>query len=383
MQTTRTDSIADPTLDFADIGPDGLAGQFLRRFWQPVYVSRKLRTKRAAPLRILGEDFTIYRGEDGAPHVVAAYCPHRNTRLSVGLVEGDAIRCFYHGWKFDHLGACIDQPAERNSPSSKMDIAAYPTREYIGLIFAYFGPGDPPDFPKFDIYEGDGYVETDESFRRWSFFDQLENSVDEVHFNFVHRRSKFTDVGLNDEIPELSAEETEYGILRIGKRSNRIRHSHILMPNCMYSMIFEHFRGWAEHLAWRVPVDANSHVSFMVDCVHKQGAELDEYKQTVARHAEELSRLEPTDSIIEKCLSGEMHVDDLDWRADLVLLQDAVAMGALRTPRDRALDHLTTSDRQVVMLRRLWRRELTALAAGGPLKAWTIPLSLVPTSGTP
>ena len=28
-------------------------------------------------------------------------CPHRRTSLSLGWVEGDAIRCFYHGWKFD------------------------------------------------------------------------------------------------------------------------------------------------------------------------------------------------------------------------------------------------------------------------------------------
>src|SRR5262249_39926261 len=78
-----------------------VAGRYLRSFWQPVFRARDLTAGRAFPLRIMGEDFTIYRGETGTPHVVGPRCAHRRPQLSVGWVEGDCIRCFYHGWKCD------------------------------------------------------------------------------------------------------------------------------------------------------------------------------------------------------------------------------------------------------------------------------------------
>ena len=222
-----------------------------------------------------------------------------------------------------------------------------------------------------------------ESRRSWSYFDQLENSVDEVHFNFVHRKSKFADVGLTAEIPELSCEETEYGILRMGRRGNNVRKSHILMPNCMYSMVFEHFKGWAEHLSWRVPIDRHTHVSFMIECIHKEGDAADEFKNLRSQQREDLKKLEPADSVIARILAGELHVDDVEWRPDIVVIQDGAAMAGLDPTRDPDKDQLRSSDRQVAMLRRIWRRELEAIVEGKETKKWRIPPELRPTSGTP
>src|SRR4051794_35069139 len=53
--------------DFAHTGPGTLAGRYLRTFWQPVYVARDLPREQARPIRILGEDFTLYRGASGRP----------------------------------------------------------------------------------------------------------------------------------------------------------------------------------------------------------------------------------------------------------------------------------------------------------------------------
>ncbi|HLY64456.1 MAG TPA: Rieske 2Fe-2S domain-containing protein, partial [Chloroflexota bacterium] len=74
-------------------GPGTLAGRYLRLFWQPVYRSVDLAPGQAVPIAILGERFTLYRGEEGAPHLVAFRCAHRGTQLSTGWVEGDCIRC--------------------------------------------------------------------------------------------------------------------------------------------------------------------------------------------------------------------------------------------------------------------------------------------------
>src|SRR5688572_9172855 len=89
------DTAQDDWTDFAHTGPGTLAGRFMRKFWHPVFVARDLLPGRAMPVRIMNEDFTLYRGESGTPHAVAFRCAHRGTQLSTGWVEGEHIRCFY------------------------------------------------------------------------------------------------------------------------------------------------------------------------------------------------------------------------------------------------------------------------------------------------
>ena len=103
---------ANDWTDFDHTGPGTLAGRYLRLFWQPVFIGTDLPAGRAKPIRIMSEDFTLYRGESGQAHCVAFRCAHRGTQLSTGWVEGDEIRCFYHGWKYDGTGQCTEQPAE-------------------------------------------------------------------------------------------------------------------------------------------------------------------------------------------------------------------------------------------------------------------------------
>ena len=92
--------------DFNRIGSSDPAGQVLRRSWQPVYIAEKLASGKAVPLRILGEEFTLYRGASGQPHVVASRCAHRAAKLSTSRVEGEEIRCLYHGWRYNGSGQC-------------------------------------------------------------------------------------------------------------------------------------------------------------------------------------------------------------------------------------------------------------------------------------
>ena len=72
--------------DITHTGPDTLAGRYLRMFWQPVYRAQDLPAGRAVPVRIMGEDLTLYRGESGRAYVVGAACGHRGlqpARLSL------------------------------------------------------------------------------------------------------------------------------------------------------------------------------------------------------------------------------------------------------------------------------------------------------------
>jgi Rieske [2Fe-2S] domain len=71
-------------VDFVHTGPGTVAGNYLRRYWQPVYESTKLAPGRAVQIRVMGENFTLYRGEEGRAHLVGPSCPHRKTQLSLG-----------------------------------------------------------------------------------------------------------------------------------------------------------------------------------------------------------------------------------------------------------------------------------------------------------
>ena len=140
--------------DFAHTGPDTLAGKYLRLFWQPVQLARDLPSGRAKPIRIMSQDFTLYRGQSGQAHLVDARCPHRGTQLSAGWIEGDALRCYYHGWVYAPDGQCVEQPAEPEPFCNRIKIRSFPTYAYLGLIFAYLGEGDPPPVPRFSQLEG-------------------------------------------------------------------------------------------------------------------------------------------------------------------------------------------------------------------------------------
>ena len=105
--------------DLYHTGPGTLAGKYLRTFWQPVYRSKDIAAGQAVPIRIMSEDFTLYRGDSGTPHVVSPRCAHRGTQLSLGWVEEDCIRCFYHGWKYEPSGQCVEQPGEEESFSQE------------------------------------------------------------------------------------------------------------------------------------------------------------------------------------------------------------------------------------------------------------------------
>ena len=120
-------------------------------------VAKDLPNGGAQPVRLLGEDFTLYRGETGTPHLVGARCPHRGTFLHTGWVEDDCVRCFYHGWKFDPSGACVEQPFEQAGFAAASRIASHHVQEYAGLVFVYIGEGDPPPLPRYPELEQPGF----------------------------------------------------------------------------------------------------------------------------------------------------------------------------------------------------------------------------------
>jgi 5,5'-dehydrodivanillate O-demethylase len=350
-------------MDFYYTGPGTLAGNYMRRFWHPVYRAEDLKPGWAKPIRIMGEDFTLYRGEGGKPHVVGFRCPHRLTQLSVGWVEEDCIRCRFHGWKFDSSGQCVEQPAEKESFAEKVRIRSCPTDEYLGLVFAYFGEGSPPPLPRYPDFEKAGlWVET--YVRPCNFVNNLEN--DPIHIPFTHRESEFY-MTRAVEIPDITVEESEWGVLLQSRfPSGKLYITHHGLPNIL--CFRERDR---DHLAWRVPIDDESHKSFQLDVTHiLEGEEGEAYKRRHQARTGKLGR-SPTE-IGEAVLRGDVRIQDIegDERANIVWIQDYATQVGQGPVELRKQEWLGRSDRALILIRKLWERELQALESGTPLKQW-------------
>ena len=357
--------------DFGHIGPDTLAGRFLRHFWQPVAVCDELQPGRPKRIQVLNEHFTAYRGADGVPHVVQDACPHRQTQLFLGWVEDDCIRCFYHGWKFAPDGTCVEQPAENDTFKHKISIRAYPTREYLGLVFAYLGEGAAPEFPVMpEIDVTKDLVLYNRHPVPCNYFQRIENDMDEVHLHFVHKVS--TDqIGLV-EFPTIDVTETDYGILRRGLRKendlNVTRTAYWMMPNVL--MTFTPGRPsrpeWVLHLAWRVPITDTEMASFIVTAAKGGGKGLRPRPET-----------HPDPNVLtDEVLAGRLRVQDIDPDyPGLFNVQDNVALAGQGRLVDRSKDRLGQSDKSVIFLRRMWARELKALGDGTGPKNWHRPMS--------
>src|SRR4051794_6499322 len=268
--------------DFEHVGPGTLAGRFLRRFWQPLYRAADLAPGQALPVRLIGEDFTLYRGETGTVHAIASRCAHRGTQLSTGWVEGDCVRCFYHGWKYDASGQCVEMPAEDASFPSKVRIASYPTVEYLDIIFVYLGEDAPPPLPRFPELEDESEGVREVYTYTWpcNYFQALEN--DPFHGDWVHRESYLAQGRTGT--PHAVSEETSYGYVAHVTRPDAEMwpeaHMHFHMPNGSHATRTAPELGheaWREALAWRVAVDDDHFMTMGVNMTHISGEAREKY----------------------------------------------------------------------------------------------------------
>jgi 5,5'-dehydrodivanillate O-demethylase len=373
-------------MDFTRTGPGTLAGRYLRMFWHPVCRVQDLAPGRAAPIRIMSEDFTLYRGEGGAAHVVAFRCAHRGTQLSTGWVEGDSLRCRYHGWKYDGEGQCVEQPGEDEGFASKVRIRSYPTQEYLGLIFAYLGEGEAPPFKHYPDLEQPGVFEVNPP-EHWpcNYFNRLDNACDAAHVGFTHLES-----GRRANRPErmgirsVTAEETEYGIkttYTLPEQPSVRLHFHMPITNQTKSFIrvegsLEDARTLiADRLFWRVPVDDERCVSFVVDRVPLTGEAAERYRER-RKEARQSVTSATLNEFGDAVVKGRMRVEDVDHSLPIYYLfwvEDYAVQVGQGPAADRSKDILGKIDRGVFVLRKIWERELKALAEGRPLKQWKSP----------
>src|ERR1700755_14052 len=90
-------------------GPNNGALHFIRNRWYVACWDAELdRTPLART--ICGEPLVLYRRLNREPVDLRDAGPHRLLPLSMGMKEGDKIRCRYHGLLVDHDGQAVEMP---------------------------------------------------------------------------------------------------------------------------------------------------------------------------------------------------------------------------------------------------------------------------------
>ncbi len=370
--------------DLARTGPGTLMGRFMRRFWIPVHRAEDLPQGHAKPIRIMSEDFALYRGESGHAQVIDYRCPHRGAQMHLGWVEGDDIRCVYHGWKFDCTGQCLEQPAEEAGFARKARIGSYPTREYLGLVYAYFGKGEPPPFPPYPAPVTEGLIETQTQLVPCNWLQCFEKSMDEVHVAFVHRIGG-SHSGIYD-LPEIGAEETDWGMLRTGTRDGQVRISLHYMPNCTRVIVppmagLEGAGGWRELYLAFTPIDDETNRWFITNLVGVSGAAKETYLEKRDQYRRKQATMGPAEELAREVMAGRVRFSEIE-HPDRVRVQDIAVQAGQGAIADRSNERLGRSDAAIILWRKILERELRAMHQGRQLKQWKpAPADVVPTLG--
>jgi phenylpropionate dioxygenase-like ring-hydroxylating dioxygenase large terminal subunit len=398
-------------------GPDTLMGKLLRRFWQPVLLSRELpdRDGPQKKVRILGEDLLAFRDSNGRVGIVEPHCPHRGANLYFGRNEECGIRCAYHGWKFDVDGNCVDLPTSPPESSYKdtIKLLSYPTREWGDIIWTYMGPRQSlPELPQLEVGlvpAGSRYVSKKWQDCNWA--QSVEGALDTSHFTFLHAvlakddaaaRAAMAKAAIadqakpddrirwihNDPRPKFTVTGHDAGLLIGASRKTDTadlywRLSQFLMPN--HADTPTAFPGETYYGQTWVPVD-DSHCWIYTYSWNPErpftNSERDRFDGGFNVHAEVDAHFVPL-----RTLANEYLIDRKAQKTETftgivgVSEQDAAIQDSQGPIQDRTREHLGPTDVAIVEFRKLLLGSARALASGQAPRAASRPASYAVRSG--
>jgi 5,5'-dehydrodivanillate O-demethylase oxygenase subunit len=336
------------------VGPGTPMGNLLRRYWQPIGGASQLDANPIKAIRLFGEDLVVYRDLSGRYGLIDRHCPHRRADLSYGWVEEKGVRCSYHGWLVNEKGNTLEQPYEdttlpRTSAREGCNVAAYPVKECAGMLWAYMGPLPAPELPVWEPFTwANGFREIVTADVPCNWFQCQENSIDPVHFEWMHDNWSLRLKGRNsNDAPKhlkLKFEAFEHGFTYKRVREGQSEEDRYwtvgrvsLWPNGFYL---------GSHFEWRVPVDDENTMQVGWFFVRVPKGREPYVQKTVP------SWVSPIKD------------ENSRWISSHVVNQDIVAWVGQGRIADRTKENLRASDIGIQMMRRRFFEEMDAVAEG-------------------
>lgn len=161
---------------------------YIRNAWYVAAWSRELAGGPVSRI-ILEAPVVLFRTETGVAVALEDRCPHRHLPLSMGAVEGETIRCGYHGMQIDGAGQCVAVPTQKAVPP-RARIRSYPLVERHGWVWIWTGEpalADPASIPDFGELDDPALKAVGSTNLVKANFRLLnDNLLDLSHVGFVH-----------------------------------------------------------------------------------------------------------------------------------------------------------------------------------------------------
>ncbi|KAL0269794.1 UNVERIFIED_CONTAM: hypothetical protein PYX00_007405 [Menopon gallinae] len=165
--------------------------------WFALIESSDLKRNEVRHVAALGENFAVFRDENGKAHVLDAYCPHLGANMAIGgVVRGNCLECPFHSWRFDgETGECTSVPYSRKTPEF-VKVKKWQSTEANDVIFVwYHAEGEDPGwYPTgIDTVESGSWMfqGRSEFFVGCHIQEIPENGADVAHLNAIHSPSLF------------------------------------------------------------------------------------------------------------------------------------------------------------------------------------------------
>jgi 5,5'-dehydrodivanillate O-demethylase len=346
---------------FTQVSAGTPMGELLRRHWMPVAGTSEFDSRAIKPVRLLGEDLVLYKDLSGRYGMLERQCAHRRADLAYGCVEKHGLRCNYHGWCYEADGRCVEMPYEDTAyPDRKMKeriaVRAYPVEEKVGMLWVYMGPQPAPLVPDWEPFSRkNGFVQVVLSDIPCNWFQCQENSIDPVHFEWMHDNWQHRLAGGDAQIrpsthKKLEFEEFEYGFVYRRLRGDATEDSPLWTIGRVLLWPLAFYLGG--HIEWRVPVDDENTLS-VTWAYTRVPREQEPYVQ----------------KSIPTWYGPIVDPQTGRWISSHVMNQDFIAWVGQGKIADRTKEQLMPSDRGIALMRRRFLQEIEAMKAGAELKA--------------
>jgi len=161
---------------------------FLKNNWYMAAWSEEIGERSLLARRLLDIPILLFRGQDGQVAALHDQCCHRALPLSMGMHEGDGVRCGYHGMKYDCSGTCVEIPGQAHIPGQAR-VRAWRVVEQDGVAWIWLGDEQPQGGPPEYRWHG-----------RWAWRGGtfhykahheliIDNLLDLSHLGYVHQRT--------------------------------------------------------------------------------------------------------------------------------------------------------------------------------------------------
>ena len=349
------------------IGPGTPAGAVLRRYWQPAALADELARGLPLAVNLLGERLALIDAGQGA----------------LGLTARHA--------------AAGEPPAHSPDPSDirlVADAPVYPAVQKNGVVFAYLGPGAPPDFPDFDCFRApESHVFAFKGLWECNWLQALEIGIDPAHASFLHRflededpadsygkqfrdKAAQTDMPMTQVLreyprPDIEVEETDFGLKITALRHLAGGLTHVRVTNQIFpEAICIPMSREMTITQWHVPVDDETCYWVSMFTSFSQPV-----NKTLMR-AQRLKEHRLPDYAPLKNRANDYHYDP-DEQARLtytgmgldINVHDQWAVEGMGAIQDRTQEHLGRSDVAIIRYRRLLRRMIDAVESEGSFAA--------------